>query len=260
MSELTAKDLRRRAWTLLAGANGAAGYGTYVFGLLLNVLVVFVVIVLITVLFVGAFAGLYAYLKGVASEAPTVGTYVAAFGVSAVAVILFLYVVGFASWGQTALAVALVRGGLTARHGLSGWGNGWRMVSLILWRQTFVFLWALLLVVPGVRAFFSYAMTPYLLVDHPDWTPRQCIAESKRMMEGHRWRYFCLNVSFLGWTLLAAVTSYFFGGLTQLLLTPYIDAACAAFYEDLLDRAERAAGAPAAEMPEQPYPETTETT
>lgn len=260
MNELTAKDLRRRAWALLAGANGAAGYGTYVFGLLLNVLVVFVVIVLITVLFVGAFAGLYAYLKGVASEAPTVGTYVAAFGVSAVAVILFLYVVGFASWGQTALAVALVRGGLTARHGLSGWGNGWRMVSLILWRQTFVFLWALLFVVPGVRAFFSYAMTPYLLVDHPDWTPRRCIAESKRMMEGHRWRYFCLNVSFLGWTLLAAVTSYFFGGLTQLLLTPYIDAACAAFYEDLLDRAERAAGAPAAETPEQPYPKTTETT
>ena len=46
MNELTAKDLRRRAWTLLAGANGAAGYGTYVFGLLLNVLVVFVVILL----------------------------------------------------------------------------------------------------------------------------------------------------------------------------------------------------------------------
>ena len=68
MNELTAKDLRRRAWALLAGANGAAGYGTYVFGLLLNVLVVFVVILLITVLFFGAFAGLYAYLKGVASD------------------------------------------------------------------------------------------------------------------------------------------------------------------------------------------------
>ena len=260
MNELTAKDLRRRAWALLAGVNGAAGYGTYVLGLLLVTLVVLCAVLAACALGAVAVAGLVAFSKGGARALPSPETFAVTLSVSAAAVPLVLYAVGFAAWGQTAMAVSLVRGGLTARHGLSGWGNGWRMVSLILWRQTFVFLWALLLVVPGVRAFFSYVMTPYLLVDHPDWTPRRCIAESKRMMEGHRWRYFCLNVSFLGWILLAAVTSYFFGGLTQLLLTPYIDAARAAFYEDLLDRAERAAGAPAAEMPEQPYPETTETT
>ena len=249
MDELRARDLRRRAWTLLAGADGAAGYGTYLLGLLLLTLVVVAGALAAAALFAGALVGLAAWLRG-AAAAPTPGTFAAACGASAAFVGVVLYLVGFAGWGQTAMSVALVRGGLAARHGLSGWGNGGRMLSLVLWRQTFVFLWTLLLVVPGVRALFSYAMAPYLLVDHPGWTPRQCLAASKRMMEGHRWRYFCLNASFAGWLLLAYATSYFLGGLTPLLLTPYVDAARAAFYEDLLDRAERAA-APGLSEPQQ---------
>ena len=102
----------------------------------------------------------------------------------------------------------------------------WCLVTL------YVSLWSLLLVVPGIRAAYSYRMAFYLLADHPDWAPGQAIAESKRLMHGHRWRLFCLDVSFLGWFLLVGVTR----GLAGIFVMPYFATANAAFYEDLLDR------------------------
>ncbi len=236
--EITASEFRRRAREKLFTPQGTTGYGTYLLGLLLQMLVLVAGLVTLLALFAGSCVGLYAFLKGTSTVEPTPTTYAVSFLASAVLVMGILYLFGFVTWGQKAMSMALMRGGLKSSHGLSGWGNGWRMVSLILWQQTFVFFWALLLIVPGVRAVFSYAMAPYLLIDHPDWTPRQCIAESKRLMEGHRWRYFCLNLSFIGWQVLALVSAQFLGGFTTMLLTPYVDSACAAFYEDLLDRQE----------------------
>ena len=51
-------------------------------------------------------------------------------------------------------------------------------------------------------------------------------------MEGNRWRYFCLCLSFIGWFFLGAVTC----GLAFIFVMPYFYVAQAAFYEDLLDR------------------------
>ncbi|MGN0846521.1 MAG: DUF975 family protein [Kiritimatiellia bacterium] len=246
MEEVTAQVLKTRARYWLSGPGGAKGYGTYLLGLLLQGVLLFAGGLGLALLFVGAFVGQYAALRGAAPtvEAPTVFTVLGSMAAATVFVVGVLYLAGFATWGQRAMSIALLRGGLTVSHGLSGWGNGWRMVGLILWQQTFVFLWALLLIVPGVRAAFSYAMASFLLVDHPDWAPRTCLAESKRMMEGHRWRYFCLNMSFIGWWLLAALASVGIGNFAMMLLVPYVDAARAAFYEDLLDRADRADCAP----------------
>ena len=249
MPELTAEMLRRRAWYRLSGPNGSSGYGTYLLGLLLQTAVITVGVVCLLGVFAGLFAGMFAYLQGTGGTEPTPGMYVASTIAAAILVVGILYLIGFATWGQRAMSIALTRGGLKVSHGVSGWGNGWRMVNLILWQQTFVFFWLLLFIVPGIKAAFSYAMAPFLQVDHPDWPPRKCIAESKRMMEGHRWRFFCLNISFVGWYLLAMCAVYLVGNFAQLLLTPYVDAACAAFYEDLLDRADHAAAQTSAIVP-----------
>ncbi len=240
--EITASELRHRVREKLFNPGGKTGYGTYLLGLLVQNLVLVAGVIVLAVLFGGACVGGYAALKGTATTEPTPLTYALSMLGASVLVLGILYLVGFATWGQRAMSMALMRGGLTTSHGLCGWGHGWRTVSLILWQQTFVFFWMLLLIVPGVRAYFSYAMAPYLLIDHPDWTPRQCIAESKRLMEGHRWRYFRLNLSFIGWWLLAMVGAYLLGGFTTLLITPYIDSACAAFYEDLLDLQDSVGG------------------
>ena len=39
-----------------------------------------------------------------------------------------------------------------------------------------------------VMATYSYAMTDYILAEHPELTASEAIAQSKAMMDGSRWR------------------------------------------------------------------------
>ena len=142
---------------------------------------------------------------------------------------------GVLVFGCSVLTIAVMRGGATAFQALSGFRWPFRTAALGFLRKLFVFLWSLLLVVPGVFAAYSYRMAFFLLADHPDWSPWKAIVESKRLMYGHRWRLFCLDISFFGWFLLVGVT----GGIAGIFVIPYHATASAAFYEDLLDRTER---------------------
>ena len=90
-------------------------------------------------------------------------------------------------------------------------------------------LWTLLFIVPGIIASFSYAMTDYILAENPELTASEAIEKSKDMMEGNRWRLFCLEISFIGWELLSILTL----GIGNLWLTPYMEAARAAFYREV---------------------------
>lgn len=106
----------------------------------------------------------------------------------------------------------------------------WKTLAVSsLLRSVYILLWSLLLIVPGIMATYSYAMTDYILAEHPELTASEAIAQSKAMMDGSRWRLFCLHLSFIGWDLLCALTF----GLGNLVLTPYKQAAEAAFYRDL---------------------------
>ncbi len=96
-------------------------------------------------------------------------------------------------------------------------------------RGLYIFLWALLLLIPGIIKGYSYAMTPFLMQDHPELSASQAIECSKSLMDGHKWELFWLDLTFLGWSLLAAVTL----NLGNLALNPYRNAAYAAFYRDL---------------------------
>ena len=69
----------------------------------------------------------------------------------------------------------------------------------------YVALWALLLFIPGVVKAYSYAMTPYIMAEHPGLTANEAITESRRIMDGNKWRLFCLDLSFLGWELLCTL-------------------------------------------------------
>jgi len=106
----------------------------------------------------------------------------------------------------------------------------WRTaVCSRLLQGLYVFLWSLLFVIPGIIASYSYAMTAYVLADDPELTAREAIEKSKQMMQGNRWRLFCLQFSFIGWDFLAMLTL----GIGYLWLTPYQQAATAAFYRDI---------------------------
>ena len=102
-------------------------------------------------------------------------------------------------------------------------------VAAQLWQTLFVFLWSLLLVIPGIIASYSYAMTQYILAENPELSAREAIARSKQLMYGNRGRLFCLHLSFIGWGILCAFTF----GIGNLWLIPYAQAAEAAFYREI---------------------------
>lgn len=97
-------------------------------------------------------------------------------------------------------------------------------------RELYTLLWCLLLVIPGIIKSFSYAMTPFILEDHPELTASQAIRRSQELMDGHKGELFVLGLTFIGWELLNALTL----GIGSLWLNPYKNAAYAAFYRELV--------------------------
>jgi hypothetical protein len=94
----------------------------------------------------------------------------------------------------------------------------------------FTFLWSLLFIIPGIVKSYEYRMIPYLVADNPNLTYKEAFAESRRMMQGNKWRTFVLDLSFIGWHLLSALT---LGILELFFVHPYQNLANAALYERL---------------------------
>ena len=150
-------------------------------------------------------------------------------------------------------------------------GEGFVMNFLM---ALYTLLWSLLFVIPGIIKSYSYAMTPYIMAEHPALTADEAITESRRVMDGNKVRLFCLAFSFIGWGLLCMLPMFIAmtiiiirmrdtGDITTLLwlipcgipsfvgtlfLTPYQQAAFAAFYRDV-------AGVPQTEEAELPQVE-----
>lgn len=96
-------------------------------------------------------------------------------------------------------------------------------------RTLYVVLWSLLLVIPGIVKAYSYAMTPFLLEEHPELTASEAIKASMKLMDGHKMDLFLLSLSFFGWMILSCLTF----GIGFLFLNPYMNAAYAVFYRNI---------------------------
>ena len=135
------------------------------------------------------------------------------------------------SWGLT---VSLLRNHREESVDLENLFDGFRggrytrVFCALFLVNLFTFLWALLLIIPGIMKAFSYALTPYIIMDEPELTARQAITRSCEIMQGRRWKLFCLSLSFIGWGILSILTF----GIGILWLVPYMNASVAAFYED----------------------------
>ena len=103
--------------------------------------------------------------------------------------------------------------------------NVWGMLLMFL----LIFLWSLLLIIPGIIKTYSYAMTPYILQENPELTASEAIHRSRMMMKGHKFDLFWLQLSFIGWAFLSILTF----GIGFLWLQPYYYTAQAAFYEEV---------------------------
>ena len=90
----------------------------------------------------------------------------------------------------------------------------------------FLMILALIALVLPLWASYRYVMAPYLMAQYPQKGVRECVNESKALMQGYKWRLFCLNMSFIGWVFLSVLTL----GIGNLWLNPYMYAANGAFY------------------------------
>lgn len=95
--------------------------------------------------------------------------------------------------------------------------------------QIFTFLWTLLFIIPGIIKAYSYSMAGFIMTENPEMTAKEAMEVSERMMQGNKWRLFCLNISFIGWNLLGMLSL----GIGMLWVNPYQNAAIAAFYDEI---------------------------
>lgn len=111
----------------------------------------------------------------------------------------------------------------------SGFNDFGRSFIAYLLVMIFVFLWTLLLIIPGIIMTFAYSMTMFIIADDKEISARDAIRRSKDMMRGYKWKLFCLYLRFFGWAILAILTF----GIGFLWLVPYIQMSVLKFYEDV---------------------------
>lgn len=95
------------------------------------------------------------------------------------------------------------------------------IIALILYFTGFVF---------AIMKAYQYSMIPYLLLDKPEFTVRECFDMTKKMTKGNKWNLFVLDLSFLGWWILSIFTLFI---LAIFYVDPYNSLARAGAYHYL---------------------------
>lgn len=166
-----------------------------------------------------------------------------------VGAIVLLLVTGPLMLGTTIISLKVMRGNYVAVGdmflGFKNFGNAFLLALL---NEIFVFLWSLLLIVPGIIKAYAYRMSFYILADNPDMDANTARIRSIEMMKGNKWRLFCLDLSFIGWLILCMLTL----GILSFWVMPYMQCSTAAFYQDLIRERNNMQNATPNAAPEQP--------
>lgn len=107
-----------------------------------------------------------------------------------------------------------------------------------------IFLWSLLLFIPGLIAALRYSMATYFMAEDPSISAGEALRRSKEVMKvkGRKPSYFMLLISFVGWNLLISMVQLLLAGMVgtvftlvaaqfmSLALNTYVNASCAAYY------------------------------
>ena len=85
-------------------------------------------------------------------------------------------------------------------------------------------------VIWGTMKSYYYQLANLIAIDNPDLTAKDSVEKSQELMTGKRGKLFCLELSFIGWIILAAIPLY----IGFLWLIPYVQFATIAFYKFLI--------------------------
>ena len=100
----------------------------------------------------------------------------------------------------------------------------------------FMALWSLLFVIPGIIAGYRYRFALYNLCENPEMGVMDAIRLSKQQTMGHKMDLFVLDLSFIGWSLLCALTL----GILSIWISPYIQQTDLGYFEAI--KAEKGMG------------------
>ena len=110
------------------------------------------------------------------------------------------------------------------------WALSLKVIGTAILVGIFTILWTLLLIIPGLIKGISYSQTFFLLKDNPEYSALEAITESKKRMKGYKWKFFLMNLSFIGWVFIAIFTL----GIGFLWLSPSVATVNATFYNEFI--------------------------
>jgi hypothetical protein len=131
-------------------------------------------------------------------------------------------------YGYLRYCLCVVRGEPSGYRDLL-YGFEFPLKAVLLWaaRQILAMIGYVLLIVPGIIVECTYCMAFRLLCDHPDWGVIRCLRESRSMMRGRKWEWFCLHLSFLGWYILTVFP------VLSIFVDPYVVLTESIYYQRL---------------------------
>ena len=166
---------------------------------------------------VGTFL-VYTIIVGTLQVIPVVGS------------VIGLFIAGPMLVGISMFSLSLSRGeNARLEQIFEGFKNYGTVLGAYLLMVVLILLWMLLLIIPGIIAAIAYSQTFYILAEDDAISSMDALKKSKEMMDGYKWKYFCLGLRFIGWALLCILTL----GIGFLWLSPYIQISYAKFYEDI---------------------------
>lgn len=105
-------------------------------------------------------------------------------------------------------------------------------VKVMFFKDLYIALWSLLLVIPGIYKAYQYRMVSYIIAEHPDMPYKDALQMSSDMMNGHKWDAFVLDLSFILWHILGGITC----GIAEIFyVAPYVNLTNAALYRKLTE-------------------------
>ena len=138
-------------------------------------------------------------------------------GILGIFVMVLAYLLGVVLLAGVDLYFMAIRRGERSEYLtlFDGFSMAGKIIALYLLMTLFVFLWSMLFVIPGLVALYRYRFALYNLCEDPDMSPLEAINMSKRQTLGYKSQLFGLDLSYLGWTLLANLPLYFYNSLVS---------------------------------------------
>ena len=109
-----------------------------------------------------------------------------------------------------------------------------KAAATLLLLDVYTILW-MFTIVGGVIKSYSYILVPYIVAENPDISPNEAITLSRKMMKGHKWERFLLQLSFIGWDILGVLT---LGILNVFYVNPYKESVYCEYYVRLREEAK----------------------